>query len=80
MPQVKTRLRELGLRAESFNASLLYEPWEVKSKVGEPMKVFTPFWRAALALREPPAPLPAPSAVQAWHRQHPLPQKHRSSR
>ena len=62
---VKTRLRAQGLQVESFNASLLFEPWEVKSRVGEPMKVFTPFWRAALALREPASPLPAPKVIPA---------------
>ena len=62
---VKTRLRAQGLQVESFNASLLFEPWEVKSRVGEPMKVFTPFWRAALALREPASPVPAPKVVPA---------------
>ena len=32
----------------SFNGSLLYEPWEIKSKIGNPLKVFTPFKRALL--------------------------------
>ncbi len=30
---------------QSFNGALLFEPWTVKSKTGEPYKVFTPFWR-----------------------------------
>ncbi len=58
---VKTDIRQRGIRADSFNASLLYEPWQVKSRTGEPLKVFSPFWRAAQALGEPPAPLPAPA-------------------
>ena len=32
----------------SFNGNLLYEPWEIKSKIGNPLKVFTPFKRALL--------------------------------
>ena len=28
---VKTRLRAQGLQVESFNASLLFEPWEVRA-------------------------------------------------
>ncbi|MFN9163664.1 MAG: cryptochrome/photolyase family protein, partial [Alphaproteobacteria bacterium] len=36
-----------GIRAESFNASLLREPWEMKTGSGGPYRVFTPFWRAA---------------------------------
>lgn len=61
---LKTRLREAGLEVQSFNGQLLYEPWEVKSKVGEPMKVFTPFWRAAREVRLPPAPIPAPKTIR----------------
>lgn len=62
---IKAQLRAAGVRADSFNASLLYEPWQVKSRSGEPMKVFSPFWRAAQALGEPPAPLPAPARFPA---------------
>ena len=58
---IKADIRASGIRADSFNASLLYEPWQVKSRTGEPLKVFSPFWRAAQALGEPPAPLPAPA-------------------
>jgi deoxyribodipyrimidine photo-lyase len=35
------------LKARSFNASLLVEPWQVKTGEGRPFGVFTPFWRAA---------------------------------
>jgi deoxyribodipyrimidine photo-lyase len=55
---LKATLKDKGLAAESFNASLLFEPWEVTSKsTGGPFKVFTPFWRACRALglkRKPP--------------------------
>lgn len=47
--RIKRRLRGQGLRVESFNGSLLFEPWTIKTKQGTPFKVFTPFWRAALA-------------------------------
>lgn len=46
---VKQKLRGLGLRVESFNGSLLFEPWTLKTQAGTPFKVFGPFWRAALA-------------------------------
>ena len=46
---IKRDLRELRVRAESFNGSLLFEPWELQTKSGDPFRVFTPFWRAALA-------------------------------
>jgi len=61
---VKQALRAQGVRAESHNAALLFEPWEVANKQGRPFRVFTPFWRyllgAGLPLR--PVEMPAVSA------------------
>ncbi len=56
---VKETLQGLGIAAQSFNGSLLHEPWEVATGSGEPFKVYTPFWRAALR-RPVAAPLPPP--------------------
>ena len=64
---IKADLRDRGLACESFNASLLNEPWTVKNGSGEGYKVFTPYWRAARELigevhvTPPPATLPAPT-------------------
>ncbi|GAH55853.1 unnamed protein product, partial [marine sediment metagenome] len=44
---IKTRLRAAGIDCQSFNASLLTEPWEIKNGAGQPYKVFTPYWQAA---------------------------------
>ena len=52
--------QSLGIEAKSFQASLLFEPWTVQTKTGEPYKVFTPFWRACRAAPEPRAPLAKP--------------------
>lgn len=60
---VKAGLREDGIEAESFNASLLFEPWDVTNKSGQPFQVFTPFWKHCLGREAPPAPLPAPKAI-----------------
>ncbi|WP_129135950.1 deoxyribodipyrimidine photo-lyase [Luteimonas sp. YGD11-2] len=46
---IKRALRRAGLRAESFNGSLLFEPWEVETAQGDPYRVFTPFWKRARA-------------------------------
>lgn len=62
---VKTALRAQGLDTQSFNASLLNEPWTVRTKTGGPFQVFTPFWRHCKALGSPPAPLPVPPALKA---------------
>ena len=35
-----------GIHAESFAASLLHEPWTVRTGQGGPYRVFTPFWKA----------------------------------
>ncbi len=61
--EIKTTLRASGLTAESFNAQLLFEPWTVQTKTSTPYKVFTPFYRACLALPEPSAPQPAPKQI-----------------
>jgi deoxyribodipyrimidine photo-lyase len=58
--RLKAALRESGCEVHSFNASLLAEPWQVKSRSGETFKVFTPFWRALPEQVAPQAPLPAP--------------------
>ena len=57
---LKEDLRGQGLTCESFAGNLLFEPWTVRTGEGNPFKVFTPFWRAALAGDPPRAPLPAP--------------------
>ena len=60
---LKETLRGLGLEVESFNASLLREPWEVRSQAGTPMKVFTPYWKASRAMGPFALPLPAPDRL-----------------
>src|SRR5690606_25011201 len=60
---IKRALREQGLHAESFNGALLFEPWQLATKQGAPYRVFTPFWRAALADRRVHRLLDAPAAI-----------------
>lgn len=62
---VKEKLRAEGLEAESFNSSLLFEPWELKTKTGNPYQVFTPFWRSCLERPEPAAPKKSPREIGA---------------
>ncbi|MGA0531490.1 cryptochrome/photolyase family protein [Hansschlegelia sp. KR7-227] len=61
---LKDALRAEGREVESFNGRLLHEPWEVRSKAGGPLKVYSPFWRAARARGEPRAPLPGPGEAR----------------
>lgn len=56
---LKSSLKSEGYEVESFNASLLFEPWEIRTQSGGPFKVFSPFWRACLRqtiTRPEPAP------------------------
>jgi len=61
---LKTHWRSQGRVAHSHKATLLHEPWEVRGRTGDPLRVFTPFWRAARATGEPPPPLPCPAALR----------------
>lgn len=60
---LKGKLAEAGIAVESFNANLLNESWQVKTKADGPFKVFTPYWRAVRESGEPSAPLPAPARL-----------------
>ena len=66
------------VHAESFQASLLHEPWTVSTGQGGPYRVFTPFWRALSAqdfrapldapgeAGRPPSGLPAGDDLESW--------------
>jgi deoxyribodipyrimidine photo-lyase len=60
---LKRSLREGGLEVRSFQASLLFEPWTVRTGADTHFSVFTPFWRACLHLPAPRTPLPEPREI-----------------
>ncbi|MBI1210700.1 MAG: deoxyribodipyrimidine photo-lyase [Alphaproteobacteria bacterium] len=60
---LKAQFTARDLDVRTFNGSLLCEPWMVKTKTGEPFKVFTPFWRACLT-QEVRAPIPTPKRLR----------------
>jgi deoxyribodipyrimidine photo-lyase len=60
---IKSALKQSGVHAQSFNSHLLNEPWEVTGKAGGPIRVFTPYWRAARGRGGPVAPEPAPQTL-----------------
>lgn len=62
--QVKAALLHTGLRTESFNGSLLHEPWTIATKQGRPYQVFTPFWKACNVAEVDREPLPAPRKLE----------------
>jgi deoxyribodipyrimidine photo-lyase len=61
--RIKATLGQQGIRAESFNAALLHEPWTVENKAGRPFQVFTPYWRHCLTKGDPAAPEAAPATL-----------------
>ncbi|MFK4762082.1 cryptochrome/photolyase family protein [Microbacterium sp. ZW T5_45] len=63
---LKSSLRESGVEVASFAASLLHEPWTVRTGSGTHFSVFTPFWRACLALPSPRRPLPEPRTIDGF--------------
>ncbi len=54
-------LKTIDIEYQTFNASLLAEPWQIENKACKPFRVFTPFWRRVgqlLTSIEPPIPAP----------------------
>lgn len=53
---IKERLTGDGITASSHNGSLIWEPWENLKQDGTPYKIFTPFYKYAIANSPPAAP------------------------
>jgi deoxyribodipyrimidine photo-lyase len=59
--KIKTDLEHQNIDVQSFNGSLLWEPWTIKNQSGQPYKVFTPYYRKGCLQAPPPRePLPRP--------------------
>ena len=59
--EIKLYLKSRGINVETFNASLLWEPWEISKNDNTPYKVFTPFYRrGCLGYKNPREPLIKP--------------------
>jgi deoxyribodipyrimidine photo-lyase len=65
--RIKEKLRGGCIDAHTFNAALLFEPWDIATGQQTPYKVFTPFWRNARARLEIRQPLRAPRSIDASH-------------
>ena len=63
--RIEERLADRGIRIETHNGSLLWEPWQVLKSDQTPYKVFTPFYRkGCLSAEAPRTPLPEPEKLQ----------------
>ncbi len=60
---IKGDLRAQGLNVNSFNASLLNEPWSFTTGSGGHYKVFTPYWKAVWSNYRVPDVLDAPASL-----------------
>lgn len=67
---IKEHLIANDVNVNSYNGSLLWEPWTINKKDGTAYKVFTPFYRkGCLHAATPRKPLPAPKKIQWCHDQ-----------
>ena len=65
--KIKEILNLKGIETNSFNGSLLWEPWEVLKNDGTPYRVFTPYYRrGCLNAVEPRIPTKAPQKIQYY--------------
>jgi deoxyribodipyrimidine photo-lyase len=63
--QVQQSLRADGIKIETYNSALLFEPDEIKNSTGQPFRVFTPFWKACLTATTSFTPESAPRFAKA---------------
>ncbi|GAB4861222.1 Cryptochrome-1 [Ancistrocladus abbreviatus] len=62
--RAKEVLTAQGIAVRSFNADLLYEPWEVHDDQGQPFNTFAAFWERCLSMPfDPKAPLLPPKRI-----------------
>ena len=61
---LKKTLTQAGVQVETFNGSLLTEPWTFKTGAGGHYRVFTPYWKQVQANYACPDPLPAPTKLK----------------
>ena len=83
--EIKARLRDKGIRAESSPGFLLHDPTVLKTKQGKHYAVYTPFWKAFESAYHPPEPIAAadhiPSgdfgvdceSIESWRLRHDKP-------
>jgi len=64
---IKSNFKLRSIDVQSFNANLLTEPWEIKTKTDGFYKVFTPYWRAVRARLNLDDALPPPEKIHSHH-------------
>ncbi len=62
---VHDALAAAGVEFKRTSGALLFEPERLRTKAGDPFKVYTPFWRALREVGDPQQPKPAPKKIAA---------------
>lgn len=62
---VAAHLNTCGLTHRAFSGRLLHDPDAIRTKAGDPFRVFTPFWRALGESLRVPDSVPAPRALES---------------
>ena len=63
--KIKQQLSDSGIEVQTSNGSLLWEPWQVLKKNGEPYRIYTPYYRrGCLSMPPPRSPIPIPKEIR----------------
>ncbi len=65
--KIKQQLLAKNIHAQSFNGSLLKEPWTILKNDRTPYKIFTPYYRQASMIDTDTEALPAPQLPESFH-------------
>lgn len=60
------RLLEKGIVSKRFGGYLLFEPEKIRTRLGDPFKVFTPFWKACQQQQNLSLPLDKPNKINFY--------------
>ncbi len=58
--KIKSKFKALNINVQTYNGKILIEPWNIKGKQNQSLKVFTPYKNSLLANHLIPEPLPIP--------------------
>jgi len=69
---IKANLLLKGVKVRTFNASLLWEPWDILKKDGTPYKVFTPYYKRGCLLNgvRPRPPIDIPNHINFFFKKN----------
>lgn len=63
--ELKSRLKDAGITAQSHPGNVLAEPWTIETGQGGPYRVYSPFWRSLKSSYTSPAVQPQPKQLSS---------------